>query len=321
MGGVDDCEAVSVVIPTHNRSALLRRAIQSCLDQGMACGEVIVVDDHSADDTADVVASFRDTRIRYLVSPSKGGPAARNFGLSEARFELIKFLDDDDYLLPGALQRQLDDFGSLSLTERSQSVIFGDAVVIRNDLNSIPRFKRLPRKKRRETDVEYLLRVNVLTSCPMHTKTLLNVVGGFDETVRKGQETDLHLRLALSGARFVHRPTRVYIYDQTSAERRISTPEIGLEALANRMERTERRERLLMAAFPDGLPSQVRKILSSQYTACRWGAVELDAPEIEAICAVKVRVLRAWPAPILRIAASKWGHAISFRRRRIRRWK
>ena len=319
MGGVDDCEAVSVVIPTHDRSALLKRAIQSCLDQGTACGEIIVVDDHSTDDTADVVASFGDTRVRYLVSPSRGGPAARNRGLREARFEWIKFLDDDDYLLPGALQRQLDDLGSLSPAERSQTVVYGDAVVIRSDQNSIPRFKRMPRRRRRETDVEYLLRVNVLTSCPMHTKTMLDVVGGFDETLRRGQENDLHLRLALSGARFVHRPTLVYVYDRVSVEQRVSTSDVGFQALVNRVERVERRERLLRAAFPDGMSSHLRRILSSQYTACRWEAVDLGASEIEATCAAKVRALRAWPAPMFWIAASKWGHAIRYRLTKIRR--
>jgi glycosyltransferase involved in cell wall biosynthesis len=89
--------AVSVVIPTYNRSWGLRRAMESVLWQTFADFELIVVDDASADDTPVVAWSFDDDRVRYHRQAANVG-VARNWGtgLSLAQGELIAILMDDD---------------------------------------------------------------------------------------------------------------------------------------------------------------------------------------------------------------------------------
>lgn len=91
---------ISVIIPTYNRGSFLDRALKSVQDQTLTCGEVIVVDDGSTDDTAFRVARFASQcrfPVRYFYQKNKGPAAARNRGIQEARFSVLTFLDSDDH--------------------------------------------------------------------------------------------------------------------------------------------------------------------------------------------------------------------------------
>jgi len=91
---------VSVVIPTYNHGRYLGRAMQSVLDQTYTNWEAIVIDNHSTDNTDEIVASFADPRIRYLKIHNNGVIAAsRNAGIHAAKGEWIAFLDSDDWWL------------------------------------------------------------------------------------------------------------------------------------------------------------------------------------------------------------------------------
>lgn len=94
--------AVSVVIPTYNRAHLIVRAVESVLAQMRAEDELIVIDDGSTDNTAEVLAAYRG-RLRYIQAPNGGAGAARNRGLREATKPLLTFLDSDDEWMPGHL--------------------------------------------------------------------------------------------------------------------------------------------------------------------------------------------------------------------------
>src|SRR5690348_9034851 len=95
---------VAVIIPTYNRAHMLAQALESVLAQSRAPDEILVVDDGSADGTADVVAGYGD-RIRYLRKSNGGVPSALNHGLAATDADYVAFLDDDDLLLPDAIER------------------------------------------------------------------------------------------------------------------------------------------------------------------------------------------------------------------------
>lgn len=96
---------VSVIIPTHSRPRLLPRAVASARAAGSEV-EVIVVDDASTDETAEVCRTLRG--IRYLrVEHNQGVAGARNVGLLASTADYIALLDDDDLRLPGSLDRQV----------------------------------------------------------------------------------------------------------------------------------------------------------------------------------------------------------------------
>lgn len=100
---------ISVVIPSHNRANILERTVPTYLQD--CVGEVIVVDDASTDNTAEVMRGLmrQYPRIRYLHNEvnSKQG-FTKNRGIEAARFEYIYFGDDDSIILPGTITRLLD---------------------------------------------------------------------------------------------------------------------------------------------------------------------------------------------------------------------
>jgi len=102
-----DRPRASVLIGTWNDADVVPRAITSVLDQTLADLELLVLDDGSDDDTAQVVAAFTDQRVRYLKLPHQGIAATLNHGLREARSEVVVILDADDWCLPERVERQV----------------------------------------------------------------------------------------------------------------------------------------------------------------------------------------------------------------------
>ena len=102
-------ELVSVVIPAYNAGATIAETLASALGQTYRDLEIIAVDDGSTDDTAAVVAgaAANDPRIRLLRQANSGVAAARNYGIAEARANLIAILDADDLWHPTKVAKQV----------------------------------------------------------------------------------------------------------------------------------------------------------------------------------------------------------------------
>lgn len=99
---------VSVIIPAYNAAGLIGETLQSIFKQSYGAIEVIVVDDGSTDNTADVVRAYAP-KVILLQQPNSGGCASpRNHGLGLAQGEFVTFFDADDLMLPDKLQRQVD---------------------------------------------------------------------------------------------------------------------------------------------------------------------------------------------------------------------
>jgi glycosyltransferase involved in cell wall biosynthesis len=97
---------ISVVIPTYNRKATVRRAIDSVLAQTRKPAEIIIVDDGSADGTAEMLAQAYGRSIRLIPQENGGASRARNTGITAATGALIAFLDSDDVWEPEKLAAQ-----------------------------------------------------------------------------------------------------------------------------------------------------------------------------------------------------------------------
>lgn len=97
---------ISVVIPAYNAGRFLPECLNSLLAQSLTDYEVIVCDDGSSDNTAQVVADYveRDARFSYSLLNHLGAGAARNYGLERAQGEYLYFLDADDMIAPDALE-------------------------------------------------------------------------------------------------------------------------------------------------------------------------------------------------------------------------
>ena len=110
MNTAGDDRLVSVVMPLYNAGQLLRRPVESVLAQGHGDLELVVVDDGSSDDSADIVDEYArgDARVRLVRSERNAGvAAARNRAIGLARGRYVAFLDSDDWWHPDKLTRQL----------------------------------------------------------------------------------------------------------------------------------------------------------------------------------------------------------------------
>lgn len=102
---------ISIILPVHNRADVLPRAIQSVLDQEFSEWELIVVDDGSTDESANLAGVIDDSRIRVIrLDRNRGGNVARNEGIRAANAPLIAFLDSDDRYLPNKLASVVAEF-------------------------------------------------------------------------------------------------------------------------------------------------------------------------------------------------------------------
>ncbi len=100
---------VSVVLPVHNGAETLPEAIESILTQTLSSFELLIIDDHSSDQTPQIITQYaaNDRRIRALSTPSKGICPALNIGLRQAQAPWIARMDADDISLPTRLEKQL----------------------------------------------------------------------------------------------------------------------------------------------------------------------------------------------------------------------
>lgn len=174
---------VSVVIPTRNRSRLVARAVGSVQRQTYPQLEIIVVDDASNDDTAAVVQSLADARIRYVRHErNRGGAAARNTGIRAATGDYIAFLDDDDEWEPEKTAAQLPALAAC------------DVVLCTGD--KTPGAGRGTRKVVRLDDLR-LGRFTAGGTGVLMAKAHVLRQTMFDETLPRYQDWDLFIRIAL----------------------------------------------------------------------------------------------------------------------------
>lgn len=105
---------VSIIMASYNRKYIIKRAIDSCINQLYENIEIIVCDDHSTDGTQEYIAELQkiEARIIYCKTAQghKGANAARNAGIRIARGKYICFLDTDDELLPNGIIDRVDVF-------------------------------------------------------------------------------------------------------------------------------------------------------------------------------------------------------------------
>jgi glycosyltransferase involved in cell wall biosynthesis len=175
----------SIVVPTHNRSALLARCMDSLLAQEPEGFEIVIVDDGSGDDTRATVARYEGPRVRYLRQEQAGSARARNVGAAAARGAYLIFMDDDDEVEPTWFRRLLD----LIAATRPAVACCGQ-VQLRDG-----RFFRhkMPIDMGAECDH---LKGRFLPGTYAIRREVFEAVGGFQEDLRAGQHAEMAIRLA-----------------------------------------------------------------------------------------------------------------------------
>jgi glycosyltransferase involved in cell wall biosynthesis len=192
---------VSVIIPAYNRAATIARSIDSVLAQGYRPIEVIVVDDGSTDQTVEVIRGYGEQVT--LIRQSNGGPSsARNTGATQAKGEIIAFLDSDDTWKTQKLERQID------LMVRAGSKVpccICNATLISEDGTSRNSFEvsgvdcELPEGYWLNPAPIIATRFVLFNQVVSIRREAFESVGGFNESMRLLEDHDLAFRLSLLG--------------------------------------------------------------------------------------------------------------------------
>ncbi|MGO9094421.1 MAG: glycosyltransferase [Bryobacteraceae bacterium] len=185
----DTAPLVSVVIPAWNAGAYLEEAIRSVLGQDYRPLEAIVVDDESADRTAELARSFGPP-VQVLVQPHAGAGAARNAGAAVARGAWFAFLDADDLWMPHALAR----LAGVLAGDPQLDLVHGQVVEFREIGGKV---------------VEKPPATGLLCGATLLRKSLFDRVGWFDTGLRIGEFVDWCARARELGAKTANLPDPV----------------------------------------------------------------------------------------------------------------
>ena len=191
---------VTILIPVYNRASMAVEAIESCLAQNWRPLEILIIDDGSTDDLAGALMRFGDA-VRVVRQANGGVSSARNAGIRLAKGDFIHFLDSDNLLAPAAVARKLDGFARFPDAELCYSLakLEGEC---RPDEPRIP----LPDGSATCPTTSLLAnhrRYPFYISCVMLPRYTLLSSGGFEEDLRRGEDTRFWVKLALRDTKVI----------------------------------------------------------------------------------------------------------------------
>jgi glycosyltransferase involved in cell wall biosynthesis len=199
---------ISVIIPVFNTEKYLAEAIESVLSQTVKPAEIIVVDDGSTDNSAEVARQF-EPLVRLICQENKGVGAARNIGINNASGEFLAFLDADDLWAENKLEIQLSYLQNNPATD----MVFG----------YVEQFisPELPDEHKSNLKPELEKMQGFLAGAMLIKKTTFLKVGFFNEKLELGEFIDWFSRAKDLGLSF-------HVLDEIVLKRRIHTSNMGI---------------------------------------------------------------------------------------------
>ena len=196
---------VSVIIPNYNNGKYLEECINSCLIQkGDFSIEIIVVDDHSTDNSLQVLEKIQKQHpqtLKVFKNPSKGGNSARIYGFNQSKGGYIQWLDSDDLILEGKFNAQIK-----KMEDEDLDVVFSDSYLCYYDKEG-----RLTSKKKREGkgSSDFLLSIIKNQWNPIHSYLFCRKIvektiqeNGWNVDTQVGQDREFVTIAAITGGKF-----------------------------------------------------------------------------------------------------------------------
>jgi len=171
----------------YNRADRIAQTLDSLLAQTHQNYEIILVDDGSTDQSAEVITAFLSSRVFYFKQANAGAPAARNFGFEKSTGEMIVFFDSDDLMLPSRLEEQQ----KAMIRENAAACAAGFYI------NLIGGDTYLPPAQGRESIMELFINRKLLGSTQswMFSREMVSAVKGFDTNLSCRQDIDIAFRI------------------------------------------------------------------------------------------------------------------------------
>lgn len=314
---------VSVIMPTFNAGAKIGAAIGSVLTQTHPDIELVVVDDGSTDDTADIVRGFGD-RVVLLRQDNAGPNAARNTGLRHARGEVIALCDSDDLLLPNYLAEAL---ALLAASPSRTWVTCASRLMTNRGLEEygFSPFGAVPPEHQREA----ILQGNIVSIFSVFPKAMVGEIGLFDERLTRAEDWEYWARAILSGWRVAYQAKVASFYrsqgqsQSSDAGAMLDAEDAMIAVIAERFAGTftPREEELLQVRAELGSATRQRLRAREAWTAGRFSdsarQLRTAAREFPIYPGLRAKAMTAGAiAPVLELLPA----GLPLRRRLQQRW-
>jgi glycosyltransferase involved in cell wall biosynthesis len=181
---------VSVIIPTYNRAAMVKRAVASILQQTYTDFEVIVADDGSNDETGDSLRHLSE-KVRYVFLEHGGRSHARNHALSLTTGVYVAFLDSDDEFFPHTLGTQIEQLEK----NLDYGMVYGQAICVNEQGEQISIYPAEASGWIYD-QIAFYKPLTIILPTVMVRKSVLDQVGGFDEKMERFEDTDMWRRIS-----------------------------------------------------------------------------------------------------------------------------
>lgn len=207
---------VSILIPLYNAEKYIEETITKALQQTYSNIELVIVDDHSTDNSLKIAQKYISEKVHVYSNPKKGGNPARNYAFEKCNGEYIKFMDADDYCTNEMIEKQMD---RMLKDGDENTLVFSPVKMLYPDGHFF-----LPP---REIDKDYIPGIELLIdiwrgkgwNCPhchlMH-RNLFIKSGGWDETIIKNQDGEFFARVAAKAIKALSVNNVFAIWRQTS---------------------------------------------------------------------------------------------------------
>lgn len=211
----------SIVITVYNKENFVGETLESVLKQTYTDFEIIIVNDGSTDNSETVIQTFKDSRIQYFFQKNEGVAKARNFGIEKAQGDYVCFLDADDYWNSNFLETM--HYYSQKLPEQK---VFACAIEVETENKTFPANYSIDKKADFEI-VDFFTASQkecvLWTSSSVFQKSVFESVGHFDTNIKKGEDTELWIRIGLQyPIVFLWQILAKYVYDKSSVSRNLT---------------------------------------------------------------------------------------------------
>jgi glycosyltransferase involved in cell wall biosynthesis len=189
---------ISIVTPSYNQAKYLPETIESILNQGYPKLEYIIIDGGSSDGSVEIIKQYERHLAYWVSEPDSGQSAAINKGVDKATGDLFNWINSDDVLFPGALQRIAETF----CEEPDADLFVG--INARSDAEG--RITRVSVPPRRTVMSPTCWIMGICQQSTFITTKVLRRVGELREDLHCIMDTELYYRLFATGARYVRVP-------------------------------------------------------------------------------------------------------------------
>jgi len=275
----------SILIPAYNAAEFIGETLEACVQQGLNCiEEIIIVNDHSEDDTRGVVERFQAEHTEFQIiledNPTKGACAARNHALSLAKGDAIQWLDADDLLGEGKLSAQL-----LLLRDRPQHLIATKWRRFAGDLTNLwpeeqGTWSHVPNHS---TPKEWLLAERMMIPAGwLGSRKLFETIKPWDDSLLINQDGEYFTRAIVASAGVIFEPqSRVYYRSELHGSVSQFKPHKAPSLFAS----IESYEKTILQLGND---SALKTLISNQYMGFIYRAYPL-VPELRKKARAKIK--------------------------------